>query len=159
MRNEEDLLRRENWAEVYSDVPPCVENGMNIAFNRIRAQRRQARKRWSVVACAACAVLALGVGIWAVQPAGNAPDRIADPHIQAPVSFEPHERILLYADSQVYCTKADDCFHITRQCPDVAEDAVELQIVTALEFGKTACERCAPNAQYDAGIQTDMQQG
>lgn len=146
--NEEDLLRRENWAEVYSDVPPCVENGMNMAFNRIRAQRRQARKWRSVAACAACAVLALGLGIWAIQPDGNAPDRIADPHIQAPASMQPGEKQVLEADAAVYTTKQDAAFHVRRDCSVAQADMVELPLITAQEFGKTACEHCCANVEF-----------
>jgi len=148
--NEEDLLRRENWAEVYSDVPPCVENGMNMAFNRIRAQRRQARRRRSVAACAACAVLALGLGIWAIQPDGNAPDRIADPHIQAPVSVQPEEKLVLEAGSAVFTTKQDSAFHVRRDCLAAQEEMVELPLVTAQEFGKTACKHCCANVEFVA---------
>lgn len=156
LMNEEDLLRRENWAEVYSNMPDCVEEGMHMAFDRIRARRVQHRKWRSVAVCAACALVALGIGAWALQPGEDVPDRIEEAHILAPVTTAPvavDERILTY-ESIVYAGKEDVVFHVAENCSMANGDLVELPLITAQEFGKDACEQCCagikiPEAQAE----------
>ena len=43
-----------------------------------------------------------------------------------------------------------DCFHVHGECPEASDTAVQLPLVTALEFEKTLCPVCGVNVQIEA---------
>ena len=139
---EMDPLRREDWANVYSDVPEEVNIGVKLAFARIR--RREARRKKIVRIAACAAALALTVGVCSLalgRRQTDAPDRVSVPVADA--------RILTGGDI-VYASNGDDCFHVHGECPEASETAVQLPLVTALEFEKTLCPVCGVNVQIEA---------
>ena len=139
---EMDPLRSENWAGVYADVPEEVSAGVQLAFMRIRRHELRKKRMMRVVAAAACAVLAVGVcgltlsGRKTVDPMDN----VASPVV---------ETTLLRLTDTVYSSNSDACFHVHAACPHVGENAVDLQLVTALEFEKTLCPTCGVNVKIE----------
>lgn len=132
--DEFDALRRENWDSVYADVPSSVEEGVQLAFERIRAHERRRKQTLRLISMAACLCVALGVGAVALRSGpADAPDRVA-----ASVT----DVRILARDEAVYASKVDACFHIKPDCGKVQGEAVELRLLTALEFEKGLCPDC-----------------
>ena len=134
-----DPLRRENWSQVYADVPEEVDLGVRLAFARIR--RHEMRKKRTIRILSAAACIALAVGVCA---AGLSSRKTTDP--TDVVAAPPVEKLVLCADDIVLSSAGDPCFHVYSACSHVGETAVELPLVTALEFEKTLCETCGVNA-------------
>lgn len=129
-----DSLRNEEWDKVYADVPPSVNEGVQLAFERIRAYERRRKQGLRLISIAACLCVVLGVGAVALRSApAKAPDRVA-----APIS----ESRILARDEIVYASKEDACFHVRGDCPKAQGENVELQLMTALEFEKKLCDEC-----------------
>ena len=70
----------------------------------------------------------------------GAPDRVV------PLAPEP---VLLDDDSEVFASRADECFHVRADCPRIEGEAVALKLVTAVEFEKTLCPACGANARVE----------
>lgn len=129
-----DALRNENWDGVYADVPQSVNEGVQLAFARIRAHERRRKQTFRLISMAACLCVVLGVGAVALRSGpADAPDRVA-----APVT----ELRILPRDEIVHASKADACFHIKPDCSKIEGETVELQLMTALEFEKRLCPAC-----------------
>lgn len=129
-----DALRKENWADVFADVPPAVNEGVHLAFERIHAHERRRKRGLRLISIAACLCVALGVGAVALRSApGKAPDRVA-----APIA----ETRILARDELVHASMGDPCFHVRTDCGQIQGETVELQLMTALEFEKSLCPVC-----------------
>lgn len=132
--DEFDALRNENWDGVYADVPQSVNEGVQLAFARIRAHERRRKQTFRLISIAACLCIALGVGAVALRSGpADAPDRVASPVTELKV---------LARDEVVHASKVDACFHIKADCSKIEGEAVELQLMTALEFEKSLCPAC-----------------
>ena len=129
-----DAMRNENWDGVYADVPQSVNEGVHLAFERIRAHERRRKQTFRLISMAACLCVVLGVGAVALRrgPA-DAPDRVA-----APIT----ETRILARDELVHASKEDGCFHVRPDCEKALGETVELQLMTALEFEKSLCPAC-----------------
>jgi len=140
---EMDPLRGENWAGVYADVPGEVNAGVQLAFMRIRRHELRKKRAARAVAIAACAVLA--VGVCGVSLRGRQTvdqlDNVASPVV---------EMVTLKQTDTVYSSNDDPFFHVHAACPHAGENAVDLQLVTALEFEKTLCETCGANVRIES---------
>lgn len=137
--DEMDALRKENWGEVYREVPQSVNDGVQLAFARIRAHERRRKQIYRAVSVAACLCVALGVGAVALKGRGSdAPDRVAAPVVQMR---------LLARDEIVYACKEDACFHLKADCAQRRGDLVELLLETALEFEKELCPACGAGVE------------
>ena len=137
---EMDPLRRENWAELYSAVPDEVDAGVKLAFARIRRREQRRKQIVRAAACAACIALVAGVSVFALtgRQEPDAPDRVAEGVAAAK---------LISGSDVVFASRDDACFHIPAGCPSAKGNAVELQLVTALEFEKKLCGVCGANVQ------------
>lgn len=132
--DEFDALRREDWGEVYADVPQTVNEGVQLAFERIRAYERRRKQGLRLISIAACLCVVLGVGAVALRSNPvKAPDRVAAPLTDV---------YILARDETVYASKADACFHVKADCAKAQGETVELQLMTALEFEKNLCAEC-----------------
>jgi len=132
--DEFDALRNENWDGVYGDVPPAVNEGVQLAFERIHAYERRCRQGLRLISIAACLCVALGVGAVVLRSgAAKAPDRVAS---------SITEKRILARDETVYASKEDACFHVRTDCAQIQGETVELQLMTALEFEKSLCGEC-----------------
>ena len=137
--NDRDALRELDWSKVYAPVPGAVDDGVRVAFLRIRQRglhRRRALK-WAV--CAACLVLCAGAALM-FRSESRAPDRV--------VPLAP-EAVRLDADSVVYASRADACFHVKPDCERIEGEIVALKLVTAREFEKALCPACGANVLMD----------
>lgn len=134
--DKQDFLKDLDWSGVYADVPDSVSAGAQYAFLRIR--QREKRRKFIIrsLSAAACFVLMLSVGIFALRSPGKAPDIVAAPEISVQVLAE---------DDTVYAAQADHYFHIRSDCSSAMTEQVKLQLVTALEFEKEKCPVCAAN--------------
>ena len=134
--NDRDMLRELDWSKVYASVPGAVDDGVRVAFLRIRQRRarRQRMVRWA--ACAACLALAVGAAALFLNRQENAPDRV--------VPLAP-EMTALDGDSEVYASREDAHFHLRPDCAKIEGEAVALKLVTALEFEKELCSDCGAN--------------
>ena len=139
---EMDPLRSENWAGVYSDVPEEVNAAVHLAYLRIRRHEMRRKRMVRSLAAAACAVIAVGActAVISGRKGAESPD-----HVTTPVQ----EITLLQQEDIVYSSNDDNCFHVYAECPLAKENAVELQLVTALEFDKTICKTCGANAEIE----------
>lgn len=133
-----DALRSQDWSSVYADVPDCVNEGVQLAFARIRAHERRRKNTMRVLACAACLVLVAGVAGITLRREPEAPDRVAAAQLQLRT---------LAMESVVYAAQADACFHVDSGCSAAMAEQVQLQLVTALEFEKELCPVCGRNVQ------------
>lgn len=134
--DEFDALRGEDWSKVYRDVPQSVNEGVQLAFARIHARERRRRQTLRFASMAACLCLLAGAGALVLGRGGNSTDHVASPSVAAQ---------LLSRDSIVYASLDDACFHVHENCGEILDGAVQLQLVTALEFEKRACPACAAN--------------
>lgn len=132
--DEFDALRKENWDDLYADVPGSVSEGVQLAFERIRVYERRRKQGLRLISIAACLCVALGAGAVALRSGpAKVPDRVA-----APVT----DVRILARDEIVHASKTDDFFHIKRDCAKAQGESVELQLITALEFEKKLCAEC-----------------
>lgn len=140
--NENDALRGENWAQLYSDVPDCVADGVSLAFRRIRAAELRKKRIIRIAACAACLCAVIGAGAAALlnRPVPDVPDTVAP---------QTYESVVLTMDDTVLTSNADRYFHRYKECPDTDENAVAVKVATALEFEKTPCPVCCANARIE----------
>lgn len=140
-KDKQDFLKDLDWFGVYADVPDSVSAGAQYAFLRIR--QREKRRRFVIrsLSAAACIVLMLCVGVFALRSPGKAPDIVAAPEISVEM-LEPGDT--------VYAAQADDYFHIRTDCSSAMAEQVRLQLVTALEFDKEKCPVCGAGV-YLAG--------
>lgn len=134
--DEHDVLKDLDWSKVYSDVPESVSAGVQFAFLRIRARQKKRRIILRAAALAACLCLAVLAGGMMIQREGDAPDLVAAPRV---------ELRTLSMDDRVYAAQADDYFHIHASCAAAMAEQVDVQLVTALEFGKAKCPICGAN--------------
>lgn len=142
-RNEEsDDLFREDWSQVYGEMPDSVRDGVVGAFARIRAHQARRRRVRRALLCAACLALALGALKLALSGRQNVPDRVAQP---------PAEATALNEMDAVYAAKDDPCFHLERGCDARRGALVELKLITALEFEKALCPVCGANVRLPDG--------
>ena len=134
---ENDRLHALDWSRVYADIPGAVEDGVGVAFLRIRGYRNRRRRilRW-----AACAALVIGAAAILLRGGAGAPDRVV------PLAPEP---VRLNDDSQVFASRADACFHVRADCVKIEGEAVVLKLVTAVEFEKALCPVCGANARVE----------
>ena len=132
-RDERDELFALDWSKVYANVPGAVDDGVRIAFMRIRESRRRRLRTLRIAACAACAVIAVGAAALLLRGGGSAPDRV--------VPLAP-EAVTLTDDSVVYASREDAHFHLKADCARAEGETVALKYVTAREFEKTACSAC-----------------
>lgn len=139
---EMDPLRSENWADVYQAVPDEVNVGVKLAFMRIRRREMRRKRMVRALAIAACAVLAVGVAGLSLggRKTVDTPDRVSTP---------VQEITLLRQSDTVYTSNGDACFHVYASCPHAKGNAVQLQLVTAMEFEKTLCKTCGANVQLE----------
>ena len=135
--DEFDALRGEDWSKVYREVPQSVNEGVQLAFARIRARERRRKQTLRIVSMAACLCLVLGAGALVLGRGGNSTDRVFPPTVAAQQ---------LAGDSIVYASLEDGCFHLHTGCGQIHGEAVQLQLVTALEFEKKICPACGANA-------------
>lgn len=133
-----DDLRNENWSQVYGDVPDCVNEGVQLAFARIRIHERRRKNAVRTLAMAACFVLVFGAAGLMLRRDPDSTDRVAAPQVEL--------RTLSY-DSSVYAAQADPYFHVHERCSGAMAEQVKLQLVTALEFQKEICPSCGANVQ------------
>ena len=131
--DEHDVLKDLDWSKVYADVPESVSAGVQYAFLRIRAHQKRRKMILRTVAAAACVCLAVIAGGLMLQREGDAPDLVASPEMEL--------RTLSLSD-RVYAAQADDYFHIHASCSAAMAEQVDVQLVTALEFGKLKCDIC-----------------
>lgn len=134
--DEHDVLKDLDWSKVYSDVPESVSAGVQFAFLRIRARQKKRKIILRAAALAACLCLAVLAGGMMIQREGDAPDLVAAPRV---------ELRTLSMDDRVYAAQADDYFHIHASCAAAMAEQVDVQLVTALEFGKAKCPICGAN--------------
>lgn len=134
--DEHDVLKDLDWSKVYSDVPESVSAGVQFAFLRIRARQKKRKIILRAAALAACLCLAVLAGGMMIQREGDAPDLVAAPRV---------ELRTLSMDDRVYAAQADDYFHIHASCAAAMTEQVDVQLVTALEFGKAKCPICGAN--------------
>ena len=137
--NERDMLREMDWRQVYSSVPGAVNDGVQLAFMRIRQRRQRRRRTLRWIACAACLALVTGAAAFMLSGA-RAPDRV--------VPLAP-EKLRLDADSDVYASRADEFFHVCPDCSKIEGKAVALKLVTALEFEKALCPSCGADVSME----------
>lgn len=129
-----DALRKENWDDVFADVPQSVNEGVQLAFERIHAYERRRKQGLRLISIAACLCVVLSVGAVALRGApAKAPDRVA-----APIT----ETRILARDELVHASMGDPCFHVRTDCEKIQGETVELQLMTALEFEKSLCPVC-----------------
>lgn len=137
--DEFDALKAMDWSGVYGDVPRSVNDGVQIAFARIRARERRRRQSVRMLSLAACLCIALGAGALVLgRDKAEAPDRVAAPAAEIRA---------LAKDAIVHASKEDPCFHIRKDCSEIAGEAVELQLMTALEFEKRLCAVCGEDVR------------
>lgn len=136
--DEFDALRSQDWSSVYADVPDCVNEGVQLAFARIRARERRRKTMIRTLACAACLVLVVGAAALTLRREPEAPDRVAAPQVQLRT---------LTMESTVYAAQADPYFHVDSGCSAAMAEQVQLQLVTAMEFEKEICPNCGRNVQ------------
>ena len=134
--NDRDMLRDLDWSKVYASVPGAVDDGVRVAFLRIRQRRMRRQKALRWVACAACLVLLVGAAALFLNREENAPDRV--------IPLAP-EMTALDSDAEVYASREDAHFHTRMDCPRIEGEAVALKLVTAMEFEKTVCPDCGAN--------------
>jgi hypothetical protein len=134
--DEHDVLKDLDWSKVYSDVPESVSAGVQFAFLRIRARQKKRKIILRAAALAACLCLVVLAGGMMIQREGDAPDLLAAPRV---------ELRTLSMDDRVYAAQADDYFHIHASCAAAMAEQVDVQLVTALEFGKAKCPICGAN--------------
>ena len=139
-RDERDELKHLDWSKIYADVPGAVDDGVRVAFLRIRERRMKRMRTLRLAACAACLVIVAGAAGFMLRGGQSAPDRV--------VPLAP-ETIRLTDDSEVYASREDECFHLRPECPQAGEDAVALKLVTAREFEKKLCPVCRGSAVVD----------
>jgi hypothetical protein len=60
--DEFDALRKENWDDLYADVPSSVSEGVQLAFERIRVYERRRKQGLRLISVAACLCVVLGAG-------------------------------------------------------------------------------------------------
>jgi len=137
-----DPLRGENWAGVYADVPKELNEGVQLAFARIRERERRRKRLVRMASIAACALLAVGACALGFRgrEGVDSPD-----HVTTQVA----EVTVLKGGDSVYASNGDGCFHVYASCPLAGETAVELPLVTALEFEKTLCATCGVNVRIE----------
>lgn len=142
--NDTDVLRNEKWSEVYRETPESVNEGVLLAFERIRILER--RRRWMLrgVSLAACLCLVMGVGALMLGGRREGVDHVTEPAAQARVLTE---------DAIVYASMQDEYFHVYKACSEQRGEAVELPLVTALEFEKRLCPVCGANVLLPAETQ------
>lgn len=133
-----DALKKEDWKRAYADVPDCVEEGVYLAFARIRARERRRKSAVRALACAACLVVLIGAAGLALRRDQEPIDRVAAPRA---------ELQMLAEDSIVYAAQADPYFHLRRSCPSAMAEQVQLKLITALEFEKEICPECGANVR------------
>ncbi len=138
--NERDALRDLDWSKVYARVPEEVRDGVRVAHLRIRQrelrrQKQRRRLRWAACA-AACLALVVGASLLLLNGKGRAPDQV--------VPLAP-EVLALRGGDVVYASRADEFYHVRRDCPRAGERCVALKLVTALEFEKELCPECGAN--------------
>ena len=135
-KNDRDELRALDWSKVYADVPGAVDDGVRVAFHRIRERRARRMRLVRVAASAACLVLIAGAAAFVLRGGESAPDYVVPLAPDVPV---------LTADSEVYASREDAHFHVRGDCPSLEGEAVVLKLVTALEFEKELCPDCGKN--------------
>ena len=133
-RDERDELKHLDWSKIYANVPGAVDDGVRVAFLRIRERRMKRMRTLRLAACAACLVIVAGAAGFMLRGGQSAPDRV--------VPLAP-EAVTLTDDSEVYASREDACFHIHADCPRIEGEAVALKLITAREFEKTPCPECA----------------
>lgn len=138
--NETDALRNAKWEDVYADVPPSVDLGVQLAFARIRIQERRRRALKRTLACAACLAVIAGAAGLALRPRAEAPDRVTAPGVEL--------RTLCDGDI-VYAARADEYYHVRPDCGSAMAEQVELQLETAREFQKKLCPVCGANVRVE----------
>ena len=134
--NDRDVLRELDWSQVYASVPGAVDDGVRVAFMRIRQRRMRRRRMARWVACAACLALVAGAAAVFLSRGQSAPDRVV------PLAPEMTE---LDGDSEVYASREDAHFHLRSDCGRIEGEVVALKLVTALEFEKELCPVCGAN--------------
>lgn len=139
-RDEQDDLRMLDWSKVYANVPGAVDDGVRVAFLRIRERRKKRLRMLRMTACAACALIAVGAAAFMLRGGERAPDRV--------VPLAP-EMVVLNDDSEVYASREDAHFHMSAACEKIEGEAVALKFVTAREFEKTVCPACGGNVLLD----------
>ena len=139
-RDERDELFALDWSKVYANVPGAVDDGVRVAFLRIRERRRKRMRMLRLTACAACLLVMAGAAGLMLRGGQSAPDRV--------VPLAP-EAIQLTGDSEVYASRGDDCFHVRPECPRAEGEPVALKLVTAKEFEKTLCPVCGSGVAID----------
>ena len=139
-RDERDELRMLDWSKVYGNVPGAVDDGVRVAFLRIRERRARRMRLIRIAASAACLVIIAGAAAFMLRGRESAPDYVAP---LAP------EVIRLTNDSEVYASREDAYFHLRPECPRAGEAAVALKLITAREFEKTLCPICRGGAEVN----------
>lgn len=134
--NDTDVLRNEKWSEVYRETPESVNEGVLLAFERIHIWER--RRRWALrtISLAACLCLVMGVGALMLGGRREGVDHVTEPAVQARVLTE---------NAIVYASMEDEYFHVYKACSEQCGEAVELPLITALEFEKRLCPVCGAN--------------
>lgn len=134
--NETDVLREEKWSDVYRKVPESVNEGVLLAFERIRIRER--RRRWTLraVSLAACLCLVMGAGALVLGGRRDGVDHVTAPAAQVRVLTE---------NTIVYASMEDEYFHVYKACSEICGEPVELPLITALEFEKRLCPVCGAN--------------
>ena len=139
-RDERDELLTLDWSKVYANVPDAVDDGVRVAFLRIRERRRRRARTLRLTACAACLLVLVGAAAMALRGGESAPDRV--------VPLAP-ESIRLNDDSEVYASRDDARYHVRPECPQAGDEVVSLKLITAKEFEKTLCPVCGGNVLAD----------
>jgi len=140
--DEFDALKNADWSGVYRDVPQSVNEGVQMAFARIRAHERRRRFTLRMISVAACLCVLVGTGAMVLGRNRHSADRVAAPVTELPV---------LTSESIVYASLNDPCFHVHAGCSRIQGEAVELQVITAMEFEKELCTGCGANVQINLG--------
>lgn len=140
---ERDPLRALDWRSVYGEVPDSVRAGAEEALARVRARARRRMRAWRALGAAACLLIVLGAGLFGLSGKRDAPDRVISPAAEIPP---------LKLSDVVYAGPEDPCFHLRADCPSAAGAQAALELVTALEFEKSACPLCCAEARLPEGL-------
>lgn len=133
----EDGLRNIDFCSAFPETPAAIHDAVLKAQVDIRRyQKRRIMIRNLATAVAACLVVMLSAAVFFARS-----NQVNNDTVTPPVLSQSD--MAIDRETPVFTSRTDPYYHSTLDCDSAYEDSVEIPLITALEFEKSACPACA----------------
>lgn len=133
----EDKIRKIDFDSAFPETPSVIHRAvLNAQVQIAKHERRKKLFRSSMTAAAACLLVVVGTVVFFMRGGGENSDYITSPVLTS-------VDVVIDMETPVFASRTDPYYHRAVECDLAYEDSVELPLVTAIEFEKTACPACA----------------